>query len=311
MAIPIRCLSLKTPFKRIQIDRQTFLICSLLLFPWILSAAEKPTETNNKVTAFLAQAKQAINRDHLTTPSEDNAVKYVEQILSLVPKHPEATKLLVQITDRYNELISARFKHSKQAQQDALTQAKIFHKRAQHIINQHSLSNTALVAMKHKIAKYEASIKGKNQFDLNQKATRASIENLLDQHLALTESALGKHNIKDAQWHTKQAETIANRYRISDPKLKLLKNKVLSVAASNRERNTQEIKELIASHIKLGKQALNKRDADKAQIHQSIAEELALQYGINNPNLKTSSNNIAKQSAWSQSDTWLKIFGTF
>ena len=277
-----------------QINWRALLICSLLLCSWNLSAADDTGEEGMGIADVLSKAKQALAQDRLTTPPEENAVKFVEQALAIAPENPEAMKLLEQITDRYDELVAARLKHGEHARQESLAQAKTFHTRARDIINHHNISNSALVAMKYKIANY------------NEKTSKTGVEDLLNQHIALSESALKDNRVKDAQWHAQQADTIANRYELSDEKLKLLKDRILSDTAANKKGDTKGIKELVASHIRLGKQALNEGDTDKAQVHQSIAEELALQYGIRPPSVQ-----VTKQSVWNKPDTWLKIFGTF
>ena len=161
--------------------------------------------------------------------------------------------------------------------------------------------------MKYKIANYNTA----TNLGQNKELSNVGIENLLDQHIALSESALEENNIKEAQWHAQQAGAMTNRYGLSNHKLESLKDRIPSIAATDKKKDTQNIKELIATHIKLGQQALHNGDTEKAQIHQSIAEEMALQYGIDNPKLGASSRRITKQSAWNKSDTWLKIFGTF
>ena len=294
--------TLHKPSKSTQIKWQALFICSLLLYSWNLSAADSTDEEGKGISDVLSKAKQALAQDRLTTPPEDNAVNYVEQALAIVPENPEAMKLLEKITDRYDELVATHLKYAEHTQQKSLAQAKTFHKRARDIINQHNISNSALVAMKYKIANYKVA----NDLEQNEKTSNTGVENLLNQHIALSESALNDNKNKDAQWHAQQAGTIANRYELSDEKLKLLKDRILSDTATNKKGDTKGIKELVASHIRLGKQALNEGDTAKAQVHQSIAEELALQYGI-----KTSSIQVTKRSVWNKPDTWLKIFGTF
>ncbi len=285
-----------------QINWRALLICSLWLYSWNLCAADNTGDEGKGIADVLNQAKQALAQDRLTTPAEDNAVKYVEQALAIVPENPEAMKLLEQITDRYDELVATRLKHGEQTRRKSLAQAKILHDRARNIINQHNISSSALVSMKYKIANYNAV----NDLEQNEKTSNTGVENLLNQHIALSESALEHNKNKDAQWHAQQADTIANRYELSDEKLRLLKDRILSVTATDKKKDTKSIKELVASHIRLGKHALNEGDTDKAQIHQSMAEEIALQYGIRAPSVQ-----VTKQSVWNKPDTWLKIFGTF
>lgn len=285
-----------------QINWRALLICSLLLYSWNLCAADNTSNEGKGITDALNQAKQALAQDRLTTPAEDNAVKYVEQALAIAPENPEAMKLLEQITDRYDELVATRLKHGEQTRRKSLAQAKTLHDRARNIINQHNISSSALVSMKYKIANYNAV----NDLEQNEKTSNTGVENLLNQHIALSESALEDNKNKDAQWHAQQADTIANRYELSDEKLKLLKDRILPDTSTNKKKDTKGIKELVASHIRLGKQALNEGDTDKAQVHQSMAEEIALQYEIRTPPVQ-----VTKQSVWNKPDTWLKIFGTF
>jgi len=291
--------------------RRSVLVWGLLFFSWNLPAADNGKEKDSEMAGLLNKAKQAIAQDRLTTPQEDNAYSYVEQAFAINPEHPEAIMLLEQITDRYDALVATRLKHGEQMRQKSLTQAKTFHERAQNIANQHSMSNAALVSMKYRIAKYEASLEVEKDTGKGKKIPNAAIETLVDQHITLSESALEENNIREAQWHIRQAVAMTQRYGLSNRKLELLQDKILTNNVTGKKRDTKAIKALVASHVKLSKNALSKGDNDKAQMHQSIAEEMALQYGINNPRLSTPSPRATKQSAWNESDTWLKIFGTF
>ena len=277
-----------------------------MIFSGNLSATDHAAE-DKRVADFLNKAKQALALNRLTTPAKDNAASYAEQALAITPDHPDAIKLLEHVTERYDELVADRLEHGKQIQQKSLAQAKLFQKRAQGIVNQHNISDSALVAMKYKIANYDLA----NEVIQNKKTSDVKIENLLDQHIALSEFALEGNNIKEAQWHVRQADAMASRYGLFNHKLNSLKNRILSHTTTDKKRDTKNIKTLVATHIRLGKQALHEGDPDKAHIHQSIAKEIALQYGINNPELTLSSGHVIQQSAWNKSDTWLKIFGTF
>jgi hypothetical protein len=294
-----------------RVNWRSVLIWGLLFFSWNLSAADSVKEKDGEIAGFLNKAKRAIAQDRLTTPRKDNAFNYVEQALAISPEHPEAIMLLEQITDRYDALVATRLKHGEQMRQKSLTQAKNFHERAQNILDQHSISNASLVSMKYKIAKYEASLNVEKDINKDKKRPNAAIETLVDQHITLSESALEEGNIREAQWHTRQAVAMTQRYGLSNRKLELLQDRILTNTATGKKRDTKAIKALVASHVKLSENALSKGDNDKAQMHQSIAEEMVLQYGINNPRLSTPSPRGTKQSAWNESDTWLKIFGTF
>jgi len=307
MITPLKNYKLQRPLKKTPFSSLMILISSLLLISWDLSAAENMAGERKDIAIFLNKANKAIAQDRLTTPSEDNAFNYIEQALAAAPEHPEALKLLEKIIDRYDELVATHLKHGEQTRQKSLAQAKTFHKRAQNIINQHNISNSSLVAMKYKIAHYSID----KNFKPHPETPDAGIESLLNQHIALSESALEENSIKEAQWHAEQADTIAHRYKLSNQKLKLLKDRVLLVTASGKKNDTQNIEELVATHMSLGKQALHNGETEKAQIHQLIAEEIALQYGTNKPEPAAFSKRITKQNAWNKSDAWLKIFGTF
>jgi hypothetical protein len=313
MITPIQANIFLDIHKRIQIKWQTiFIICGLLFFPWNSYAKDSPSTKNKTIASLLDKAEQALTQNRLSTPARDNAVTYIERVLAIAPQHPDAIRLLEQITARYNELVAAHFEHSEQAMQQSLMQTRILHEHTQNITDKHEISNSALIAMEHKIANYEATFEKSRMGSGSAKETpNNTAEDLLERHITYSTSALKYSDIKEARWHAQQADAVANRYQLISHKLQPLKDRILAATKNNTLRKAKEIRELIRQHIRLGKQALSERDTNKAQSHQAIAEEIALQYNIENTNLEASSTPITRQRVWNSTGTDLRIFGTF
>lgn len=64
-------------------------------------------QTEAKISALLASAERARQRDRLTRPADDNAYDYYQQVLALEPGQAQATAGLVAIARRYLELAEA------------------------------------------------------------------------------------------------------------------------------------------------------------------------------------------------------------
>lgn len=79
---------------------------------------------------------------------------------------------------------------------------------------------------------------------------------------------------------------------------------------SNPQGTRQRVRDLIDSHILLGEAALQDGYLDKAKQHRLFAQELALQYGIQEPRLDDFSIQVSARKSWISTPSW-RLFGTF
>lgn len=216
----------------------TGILCLLLLTnSWLSYAAEIPANLNVRVAEYLIKAEQALAKDRLTTPVDDNAMLYIEQALLIEPKHPLAIHLLQWVTKRYGELVTATLRRGEQIRQRSLIQAQTFRERAHAVINKHHVSDVELRNMDRTIAAYSVSNYESAVTGTEYGGQETSLEELLDRHIKFTELALDAGKYNDAQWHIRQADALLNRYGLSNPRLRILKQEANSVTQVSRHRN--------------------------------------------------------------------------
>ena len=89
-------------------------------------------------------------------------------------------------------------------------------------------------------------------------------------------------------------------------------NNTLEKYHSLQHTNTRDLaREVIISHVKLGELALDRGKIAKARRHVKIAGELALEYGIEEEDLKRLSLRITQSEWWPNALHKLRILGTF
>ncbi|MGF1528929.1 MAG: serine/threonine protein kinase, partial [Candidatus Competibacterales bacterium] len=69
-----------------------------------------------EIRRLLALAEQSLQDFRLTSPAGDNALGYYEQVLSLVPFHPEAEKGVQRVADAYVELAKIAMERGRHRQ---------------------------------------------------------------------------------------------------------------------------------------------------------------------------------------------------
>lgn len=84
----------------------------------VAPAAQSPHQVT--IDNLIAEAKRAMERDRLTSPSDDNAYDRYQQILLLSPEHPQALAGIERIVRRYETLIEHRLDHNEWARADTL-----------------------------------------------------------------------------------------------------------------------------------------------------------------------------------------------
>lgn len=87
--------------------------------------------TQMSITQLLQKAEQALNIDRLTSPADDNAYSYYQQVLQLQPQHPAASDGIEQIIQRYLVL------SEEYTQAGNITRAKTLLSRAESLMPSH------------------------------------------------------------------------------------------------------------------------------------------------------------------------------
>lgn len=95
----------------------------------VKSADDKATRV--RITQLLQKAEQALSIDRLTSPADDNAYSYYQQVLQLQPQHPAASDGIEQIIQRYLVL------SEEYTQEGNIARAKTLLSRAESLMPSH------------------------------------------------------------------------------------------------------------------------------------------------------------------------------
>jgi hypothetical protein len=108
--------------KKIRANWRMLLILGVLFFSFNTHANNDLAMDKNRASRLIQQAEQALANNRLTTPPKDNALDYLTQALAISPRHPDAEARLIQITQRYAQLLLQILEHSRLVYQKGMNQ---------------------------------------------------------------------------------------------------------------------------------------------------------------------------------------------
>jgi hypothetical protein len=251
-----------------------------------------------RLVILLDKAKKALTDDKLDMPVENNAVYYVQQMLTLSPKYPSALQLLTKIVDRYIEQVHFTLNKVQ------LQLAQAFQQKAQVLVTQYALNNhddklkQLQIAIDKKVAQADletrlASLVDKtkrllannrlstqvedNAVDYAQQvfalapthpATLQILIEVVDRFIELSTVTLNEGLLQAAQHFQKKAETLVVQYTIRERDTALLQRLQSDVDKKVAERT--ELKSHFASLVDKTKQALAKNRLNAVSYAQQV-----------------------------------------
>jgi hypothetical protein len=301
--------------------------CLPLASPSVLWAAASGGDTQDPlITTLKAKAEAAIAANRLTTPVVDNAVAYIEQMLTIEPQNQYAMDLLNRVSARYARLVDSELRRGERAAHKSLERATTFRDRAKRLISRYHLPDTALTRMDRAIASAppDQDLTERERMQANTAVATGQILNeLVKGHVTLAATFLDRHDLQEAKWHTAQAETLAVRYKLADPDLQELKQRLATQETGLKEHaearrpldegTRRRLTELAAFYVVSGEVARGQGDLPKAVRHKHAAEEIIEQYGLPNARVQRLSaqltSTIKKKAGFRP--VRYRVFGNF
>lgn len=304
---------------------RTVLLCCLpVVYPSVSWAAGPAGGTEDpQVARLLAQAEEAMAINRLTTPAEDNAVAYIEQVLARTPENQRAVDLLNQVIVRYGRLVETVLERGERARLRSLERAVTFRDRASGVITRYSIPNTALEDMDARIAAMGQGRSGQaTEHATTPEAMNQMLSELVYRHVTLAKIAFDRNDLQEAKWHATQADTLAVRYNLTDPRLKGLKQQ-LALKETDLERKgykkarkpvdedtRRRLTELAAFYVGSSEISRKQGNASRALQHKQAAEETIEQYGLSDEHVQRVTAQLALTKARPRHAVY-RIYGTF
>ncbi len=268
-----------------------------------------PAQGNNRqaqeaqISALLDKAEEAISKNRLTTPPYDNAMSYIEQVLSLEPNHPHAKRLLDRIVQGYAVLVNDTTKRASSAAQ-YLQSAIRFRERAYKVALSHHLSMAPIERMDELIALSQRSLES-----MHRRKSQSSANTLLNSHLQIARQALMVHNFDESTWHAQRARSLVSRYRLDETGVVALERQItarrgdqpmiIESQDSSKNQDTHARRQLLAElsscHIETALAYLDLGKLNDALRHQGTAHNLITQYGLDESELLKLTQRIDQQ----------------
>ncbi len=305
---------------------RTLLFCCLpVAYPSMLWAAEPSGGTENpRVAGLLAKAEKAIAVNRLTAPVEDSAVAYIERVLALAPENQRAVDLLNQVIVRYATLVDTALERGERARLRSLERAVNFRDRASRVITRYKIPSAALEDMDARIAAIGQGRSGQETAHATTAdATNQMLSELVDRHVTLARAFFDRGDLQEAKWHASQAETLALRYNLVDPRLEGLKKQLAlketdlkgkGYAKARKavdEDTRQRLTELAAFYVASSETSLRQGDVSRALHHKQAAEETIKQYGLSDEHVQRITAQLALTEGRSRHAAVYRVYGTF
>lgn len=277
-----------------------------------------------EIDRLLAEAKRALVLDRLTTPPEDNALKYIDQALAIAPQSAHALALLDEVVTRYEKLVDKALKRGEDAMLASAKRARIYRERAGRVMSKHGMEDTtALEHMDRTIAakgRLKAPREGPSTGALD--STEQVVGELLERHVVLAETFIDKQDIQDAAWHTEQAEILASRYGLKESRLAGLKERLAAyepsleqteqAAAELAQANThRRLTELAAFYMASAVAARTEGDVAGALQREQAAQEIVAQYGLSDDVVQRLSTQLQVSPVARIQPAMFRVYGTF
>jgi tetratricopeptide (TPR) repeat protein len=277
-----------------------------------------------QVDRLLAEAKRALVLDRLTTPPEDNALKYIDQALAIAPQNAHALALLDEVVTRYEKLVDKVLKRGEDAMLASAKRARIYRERAGRVMSKHGMEDTtALEHMDRTLAaKGWLESPGEEQRTVASDSTEQVVGELLERHVVLAETFIDKQDIADAAWHTEQADMLASRYGLKESRLAGLKERLATyepsleqteqAAAELAQANThRRLTELAAFYVASGAAARAEGDVTGALQREQAAQEIIAQYGLSDDMVQRLSTQLQVSPVARIQPAMFRVYGTF
>jgi hypothetical protein len=110
------------------------------------AALKEELARKNEAERLLGKAQGALARNRLMTPSGDNAAEYAAQLLSVVPGHPGARRVLMDIVGRYVALGEVALGGGQ------VEQAREYERQAQGLVKRYGLPDSEVKAFAGRLA---------------------------------------------------------------------------------------------------------------------------------------------------------------
>lgn len=196
--------------------RSLICLCISGCMPIFAATQFDEAKTAAQVEIFLAKAKTALEEDRLTIPSGNNAVGYAQQVLDLVPNHPEAQQILRAVVARYGALGNASLDRAETLWMQEIQKAHKYHKRGARVAQEHHLSDDSLAVMEQRIANAQQP---PSSMALTTTAsggsTQAVLLDVVERYLTLSEEASNKGALMEAEQHLNVSRDLITHYSLS------------------------------------------------------------------------------------------------
>ncbi len=270
-------------------------------------------ENNPAIGELLSRAERALAMNRLTTPAQENAVAYLEQVLAQSPAHPRARVLLNRVIGRYAVLVDKTVAQSEQARLRHLEKVLILRDRAGRVVLRHGLESHLLDHMDQKIAALaEPSAFAEGPVD-------GRLSELVARHVALARTYLKQNDSEEAAWHAEQAQALASRYGFQDRRLKDLQQQVArrqpgqgeQVVTPRDDENRLRLTELAAFYIASSRAAFDQGNFVEAKRRDRAARDLITEYGLSAATADRLSDEFQVLAKTRVRPSVFRVYGTF